>query len=206
MSPESAAPSQSMPPRTLGLTLATLALGLGLAGGWLANRLVAGGAQGRTVVDQSMVVDRLQSVAKLITTEAMVRDVVTYRNTWLGSTKRSLVIATGKVLVGLDLSTPPAIRIDAAAHRISMQLPAARLLGIDIVDLKTYDEQRGLWNPFHPADRDTIFLLARHQLARAASDLAVVEHAEASARDLLRRMFAEHGYTVEVTFRHPDGS
>jgi hypothetical protein len=194
------------PRGTLGLTLAALALVLGLGGGWVANRLIAGRAGGRTVVNQSMVVDRLESVAKLITTEAMVRDVVTYRNTWLGSTKRSLVIATGKVLVGLDLSTTPEIQIDPAAHRISMHLPAARLLAIDVVDLKTYDEQRGLWNPFHPADRDTIFLLARHQLARAAADLSVVEHAEASARDLLQRMFAEHGYAVEVTFEPPPGS
>ena len=192
---------------SIGLTLTALALVLGLAGGWAANRLVAGGGvAGRTVVDQSMVVDRLQAVAKLITTEALVRDVVTYRNTWLGSTKRSLVIATGKVLVGLDLSTTPAIRIDQTNHRISIQLPPARLLGIDVVDLKTYDEQRGLWNPFHPADRDTIFLLARHQLARAAGDLAVIEHAEASARDLLGHMFAEHGYVVEVTLDHPEGS
>jgi hypothetical protein len=71
---------------------------------------------------------------------------------------------------------------------------------VDIVELRTYDESRGLWNPFHPADRDTIFQLARRQLASAAADLAVIEHAEQSARQLLTGLFAPEGYSVEVAF------
>jgi len=155
---------------------------------------------GHTTIDQSVVVERLESVAKLITTEAMVRDVVTYENTWLGSTKRSLVIVTGKTLVGFDLQIRPRISIRQSDRHITLVFPHARLLGVDIVELRTYDESRGLWNPFHPADRDTIFQLARRQLAMAAQDLAVVEHAEQSARTLLVSLFAPEGYSVEVSF------
>jgi hypothetical protein len=154
-----------------------------------------------TTISESAVIDRLDAVAKLITTEAMVRDVVTYENTWLGSTKRSLVIVTGKTLVGLDLlQTRPRIVIRQSDRHISLVLPHARLLGVDIVELRTYDERRGLWNPFHPADRDTIYQLARRQLASAALDLAVVAHAEESARRFLTGVFATDGYTVEVSF------
>jgi hypothetical protein len=71
---------------------------------------------------------------------------------------------------------------------------------VDIVELRTYDESRGLWNPFHPSDRDTIYQLARRQLASAAHDLAVVTHAEESARRFLTSLFATDGYSVEVTF------
>jgi hypothetical protein len=155
---------------------------------------------GHTTIDQSVVVERLETVAKLITTEAMVRDVVTYENTWLGSTKRSLVIVTGKTLVGFDLRIRPKISIRQRDRHIALVFPHARLLGVDIVDLRTYDESRGFWNPFHPADRDTIFLLARRQLAAAAADLAVIEHAEQSARKLLVGLFAPEGYSVEVSF------
>ena len=77
----------------------------------------------------------------------------------------------------------------------------ARLLGVDITELRTYDEQRGLWNPFHPADRDTIYMLARSQLAHAARDLAVLDHAETSARQLLTALLAQDGYAVEVEFQ-----
>ena len=55
-------------------------------------------------------------------------------------------------------------------------------------------------NPFHPADRDTIFQLARQQLAASARDLAVRDHAERSARLLMQGRFAAEGWTVEVEF------
>jgi hypothetical protein len=155
---------------------------------------------GRTTIDQSVVVERLETVAKLITTEAMVRDVVTYENTWLGSTKRSLVIVTGKALVGFDLGIRPTVSVRQRDRHIALVFPRARLLGVDIVELRTYDESRGLWNPFHPADRDTIFQLARRQLVAAAQDLAVLDHAEQGARRLLVALFAPEGYSVEVAF------
>ena len=154
----------------------------------------------RTRVDQSSVVEQLKSVAKLVTTEATVRDVIVYENTRLGSTKRSLVIVTGKALVGLDLQHPPRVNIDYKAKRISLGLPHARLVGVDIQDLKIYDESRGLWNPFRPADRDTIFQLARQHLVWAARDMAVVAHAEEGARQLLTGLFAPQGYSVDVVF------
>lgn len=193
------------PPGSLRLAVLGVVLVLGLVLGLTLSR----GASlllhpGRTTIDQSVVIDRLESVAKLITTEALVRDVVTYQNTWLGSTKRSLVIVTGKALVGIDLRVRPRVRIRESDRHIALVFPHARLLGVDVIDLKTYDETRGLWNPFHPADRDTIFQLARRQLAAAARDLAVVQHAEQGARELLSGLFAPEHYTVEVTFEPPE--
>jgi hypothetical protein len=155
---------------------------------------------GHTTIDQSVVIQRLETVAKLITTEAMVRDVVTYQNAWMGSTKRSLVIITGKTLVGFDLRIRPRITVRQSDRHITLVFPHARLLGVDIVELRTYDESRGIWNPFHPADRDTIFQLARRQLASAAENFAVIEHAEQGARQLLIGLFAPEGYSVEVAF------
>jgi hypothetical protein len=191
------------PPRSTLLWVLTVALALGvgvMAGLVLRHRITTFLGTGSTRIDQSTVVNRLQSVAKLVTTEAMVRDVVVYRNTWLGSTKRSLVVATGKALVGLDLGTPPEVRVAQQDRHITIRLPAARLVGIEVLELKTWDERSGLWNTFRPADRDTILQLAREQLARAAGDLGVLEHAEASATRFIQALFADQGYTVDVTF------
>jgi hypothetical protein len=186
------------------LVVPVIVLGLGVVLGVTLSRGAAFLLHpGHTTINQSVVVERLETVAKLITTEAMVRDVVTYENTWLGSTKRSLVIVTGKTLVGFDLRVRPKISIRQRDRHISLVFPHARLLGVDIVDLRTYDERRGFWNPFHPADRDTIFQLARRQLAAAADELAVIEHAEQGARQLLVSLFAPEGYSVEVAFEPP---
>jgi hypothetical protein len=110
------------------------------------------------------------------------------------------VIATGKVLVGFDLEPPPRIDIDEEKRTIRVALPPAQLLGVDVVRLETYDERRGLWNPFQPADRDTIFQLAREQLAASSRELGALGHAEESAAKLMHVLFAEEGYTVEVAF------
>jgi uncharacterized protein DUF4230 len=188
-------------PRVLLATAAGLLL-VALGGRWLVARAVAGlGGPGRTTITQGVVIERLKSVAKLVTTEVGLRDVVTYQNTRLGSTKRALVVVTGTALVGLDLADKARVTIDQGAHRIRVVAPRASLIAVDITDLRTYDEQRGLWNPFHPADRDTIFLLARAQLMHAANDLSVLEHAERSARQAIIALLGADGYTVEVEFQ-----
>lgn len=191
----------TLPFRPMSLLGAAAILGAGIVLGAAVSRGIPSFTPARrTTIDQSVVVERLESVAKLVTTEAMVRDVVSYRQTWLGSTKRALVIVTGKAMVGVDLRRPPRITIREQDRHIALVFPRATLLGVDITELRTWDESRGLWNPFHPADRDTIFQLARRQLAFAARDLAVIEHAERSARLLLQGLFEPEGWTVDVSF------
>jgi hypothetical protein len=158
-------------------------------------------SSGRTTVSQAVVVERMKAVARLVTSETGVRDVVVYQNRRLGSTKRSLVVVTGKVLTGFDLDRGTEVKVDHAARRIRIQLPPAEVLGVEITGLRTYDEQSGLWNPFRPADRDTIFQLARDQLRAAAGELEVRAHAEESARRLLEAMVSADGYATEVTYR-----
>ncbi len=184
------------------LVLALTALGvagLGLIGIARAFR-AAFYEPAHTRITQGVVLEHLRTVAKLVTTEVGLRDVVTYESTRLGSTKKALVVVTGKALVGFDLTGRSRVDLDTRTRRVRVVLPRADLVAVDVTDLKTYDEQRGLWNPFRPADRDTIFLLARAQLMHAARELAVLEHAEASARQALSTLLAAEGYAVEVEF------
>ena len=147
-----------------------------------------------------MVLERLRSTANLVTTEVALRDVVTYQNTRLGSTKRALVVVTGKALVGFDLSRQARAKVDESNKLIDITLPHPSLVSTDVVQLKTYDESRGLWNPFYPSDRDTIYQLARDQLKSAAQELEVRRHAEAGAKAVLSALFASSGYSVRVEF------
>jgi hypothetical protein len=155
---------------------------------------------GETTVSQAVVVEQTRAVARLVTSETVLRDVVTYENRRLGSTKRSLVVATGKVLTGFDLDRGMEVTVDHPSRRIRITLPLPAVMGVEITALKTYDEQSGLWNPFSPADRDTIFTLARRQLVAAAGEVALARHAEESARRLLEATVRADGYTTEVRF------
>jgi hypothetical protein len=156
--------------------------------------------RGETTVTHGVVVERIRAVAQLVTSETTVRDVVMYENSRLGSTKRSLVVVTGKVMAGIDLDRGTQVDIDEREHRVHVVLPPAKVLGVEVTQLRTYDERSGLWNPFRPADRDTIYFLARQQLISAAGELGVAAHAEESARRLLGALIHADGYTVDVTF------
>lgn len=158
------------------------------------------GPHERTTITQSVVVERMRAVARLVTSETMVRDVVTYENTWYGSTKRSIVVVTGRIDAGVNLDRGTQFEIDDATKTISLTLPKAEILSVDVTDMKTYDERGGLWNPFTPTDRDAIIRLARNQLGRAAYEMHVLEHAEQSASTLLAGLFRADGYTTTVTF------
>jgi hypothetical protein len=181
--------------------LAIVALGVFL---WLGARTMnlTDRLPGRstTTVDQSVIVERTRAVARLVTSETILRDVVVYQNRLLGSTKRSLVVVTGKVLSGFDLDRGTEVRVNRETKVVHVVLPPAAVLGVEVTDLRTYDEQRGLWNPFRPADRDSIFRLAREQLVESAGEVELARHTEESARRLLEALVNAEGYRTEVTF------
>ena len=182
----------------VGLAAVLIAL---LAGVVVWQRVAAFPFSNQTNITHSLVLEKVQAVAKLVSSESTMRDVVVYEDTWLGSTKRSLVVVTARVLAGINLDKGADVHIDEAAHKIHITLPPATLLATDISEMKTYDEQRGLWNPFAPADRDKIYQQARQQFQDTAQQARLTEHANQSAKQMLEAMFSRDGFNVEVTFR-----
>ena len=148
-------------------------------------------------VTHDLVVQQLRDVAKLVSTEMTVRDVVVYDASRYGFTKRALLVVTGKVLAGIDVGATTHVKIDSVAHRITIALPPARVLGVEVIDVRTYDERAGLFNPFRPEDRDAIQRQVRHKLYDAGAESGVLTHADTSARRILERLLARDGYSVE---------
>jgi len=200
-------PTQERPRRIIGVgaALVVVALLILIGFGYCATRLVPGGVLGRstTTITHDVVVQQIRAVAKLVSSEATVRDVIVYENTWYGSTKRSLVVVTGRLLAGIDLRDSPDVSIDHLARHITIRIPPARLIAVEIRDMQTYDERGGLWNPFTREDRDAIQRQARAQLTAAGTQLDLLRHANESAVELLRMLLAKDGYTVDVAIRLP---
>ncbi len=186
-----------------GAAMLASALIVVMAVGYCSTRMLPGGVLGRneTKISHDVVVSQIRAVAKLVSSEATVRDVVTYQNTWYGSTKQSLVVVTGKLTAGIDLGDNPEVSIDHKAKKIRIRIPAAKLMGVEVLDMKTYDERGGLWNPFRPSDRDAIQRQVRAQLTAAGQQADLLRHANESAAEMLRLLLGRDGYTVEVTTR-----
>jgi hypothetical protein len=188
--------------RALTWGIIAIALAILAVGGITAARRIAGGlgigSRAEPQVSQQIVVERLRSVAKLVATEMTLRDVVTYEQTQVRSTKRSLLVVTARVAAGIDLEHDTDVRIDSAEKRITVTLPPAQIMSVDVVSVTTYDERAGLWNPFRPEDRDAIQARIRSQMAAAARQSGILEHADQSAIKVLTELLARDGYTVEV--------
>ncbi len=186
-----------------GVILLVIALLILIGFGYCASRLVPGALLGRneTSITHDLVVQQVRAVAKLVSSEATVRDVIVYENTWYGSTKRSLVVVTGRLLAGIDLRDNPDVTIDHAKRMIRIRIPPAKLIAVEIRDMQTYDESGGLWNPFTREDRDAIQRQARAQLTAAGSQLELLRHANESAIELLRMLLAKNGYAVDIALR-----
>ena len=194
------------PPRRFlgpGSVMAGIALLLLIAFGYCASRVLPGALLGRneTKITNDVVIQQIRAVAKLVSSEATVRDVIVYENTWYGSTKRSLVVVTGRLLAGIDLRDNPDVSIDHAAKKITVRIPPARLIAVEIRDMRTYDERGGLWNPFTPEDRETIQRQARTQLTAAGNQMEILRHANESAVELIKVLLAKDGYTVDAAIR-----
>lgn len=177
------------------------ALGLGaVVSMTLAFRAIGGSLFGKSepVMSQELVVERLKEVAKLVSSEMTLRDVVTYEQTQFRSTKRTLLVVTARVSAGIDLRHDTDVRIDSAAKRIIISLPPAQIMGVDVINMTTYDEHAGLWNPFTAEDRDLIQGRVRAQFLTAARQSGILQHADESANRVLIELLSRDGYTVEI--------
>jgi Protein of unknown function (DUF4230) len=187
---------------TWGIALVMLVVVAGT--GFLVLRRASGaiGAFGRPaepVITQQVVVEQLREVAKLVATEMTLRDVVIYEQRQLMSTKRVLLVVTGRVSAGIDLQNGGAVvRIDSSARHIVVALRPAQVLSIEVLNVTTYDERAGLLNPFTPQDRDLIQRRIRTQLDAAAQQSGILRHADESAARALTALLTRDGYTVEI--------
>ena len=152
-------------------------------------------------VTHDMVVTQIQNVAKLVSTELTLRDVVTFEQSRYGMQRRALYVVTGKVLAGIDLKKNVLVRIDHKAKRIAIELPRAQILAVEVISTRTYDETSGLFFRFQPEDRDRIQAQIRSQLRAAGEQSGLMPQADRSARQLLESLLARDGYTVVVSTR-----
>ena len=190
------------PRRALIWGLVVVALGVAAALGVLLVRTASSsiGSFGRPdapTISHDVVVERLREVAKLVATEMTLRDVVIYEQTRFRSTKRVLLVVTGRVSAGINL-TSAKVEIDSTARRISITLPPAQITSVDVTNVTTYDESAGLLNPFTPDDRDEIQRRIRVQLRESAQRSGILEHADRAAAKALRDFLALGGYSVDV--------
>ena len=110
-------------------------------------------------------------------------------------------MVTGRVLAGIDMKKDVRVSIIDEARRITIELPRAEILAVDVLNTRTYDETSALFFRFRPEDRDRIQAQIRELLRAAGEQSGLLPQADRSARQLLETLLTKDGYTVQVTTR-----
>lgn len=125
--------------------------------------------------------------------------------TWLGSTKRLRVRGTYDLKAGYDLRAgqPFTVRVDRAAvpgapETVRVELPPARLLGVEQRHVEVLEMRQGMWNKLGPGElTDELNALAM-QAREKARGLDLPRAAEESLARQLRERLGERGGAVEI--------
>ncbi len=148
--------------------------------------------------------EKIEHVAKLITIEYYMADVVSYQNNqiWPFSDQKILVIAKAKIMAGFNLVhginvtiKEPDMKQSSIKPQVSITLPPPQILSIQ-PDYSYYDIQG---NP--PPDAHTYVLnLAKVNLSGAALREGILEKAKTSVIKQMQQIFSD--VDLEIHFQN----
>ncbi len=149
-------------------------------------------------ITAEILADGLRDMGLLVTEEYFFTEVVSFSsikkffNIELGVTESSYVAGyDGVVTAGVDF-TAAKIRKDDEAGRITVTLPAAEIIGVDIdpESFVLYDERIRPWNPISVTDFNSSLIELEQQARDKALSRGILEKADTNARTLVANMIA----------------
>ena len=140
------------------------------------------GMQPRVKVNEQVVYEQAGPILELavLSREASVERET--EDTWLGSTKHLRLRGLYRVKAGYDLKQPMTATIDGEhGDTVRVQMPAAKLLSVELEKLDVLTIDNGLWNHVQPEEFQQEVNLLNLEARRKAQD----EHLSEEAQRLL---------------------
>jgi Protein of unknown function (DUF4230) len=128
--------------------------------------------QPRITINNRVYLEQTTPVSELVVLSRRIEVEHEFLHTWVGSSKRVKLHGTFTAKAGFDLQQN--LSIDIRPNEISVQLPHARILGVEQDQVDVLAFENGLWNRISGADMQSELAILP-QLARekaAESDLA----------------------------------
>jgi len=150
----------------------------------------------RVTVGQHTIVEQQNSVLELVTLEKAVTKRRKLDNTWLQSTKTLEVECDLVVRAGFDLTQPFVIELKGDGSALSVSLPPARILGVDLRDVRFLRDEDGFWNKLTPADREAALRELRESVELEARNSDLPQSARELAEKRLSELLSMPGRTI----------
>lgn len=146
---------------------ALILIAIGAILGWWGHQRWSNKGPENVQVDSTVVLERIKSVAKLISVEGEFNHVFTYKDHYWWDvnifSKQAIVKMNAKVMVGYDLQK---MKIDAIKETKTIKIsnvPSPEVLGVDS-DLSYYDLKEGMFNNFNAEELTNLNKSARSVL------------------------------------------
>lgn len=141
--------------------------------------------QPRVTINDRVVMEQTTGVAELALVSRKMAVEHEFAHTWAGSTKRVKLHATFNAKAGFDLREN--VAFDVRDDAIAVQLPRAKILGIEQEKVEVLEFENGYWNRISAADLEKE-LAALPRLAREkAEQAALAEEAERALEQQLQQ-------------------
>ena len=137
------------------------------------------GMQPRVKVNEQVVYEQAGPILELavLSREASVERET--ENTWLGSTKHLRMRGLYRVKAGYDLRQPVTATIDGEhGDTVRVQMPAAKLLSVELEKLDVLTMDNGLWNHVQPEEFQQEVNLLNLEARRKAQDEHLADEAQ----------------------------
>lgn len=152
----------------------------------------------------SVVVEKMQKVMKLVTVEATLSEIYSYKDFYTYDffplRKKAMLRVTAKVSAGYDFDQIT-ISIDSSQGKVVIaNLPKADILSIDH-SLDYYDIEQGLFNSFTSDDYNHINTNAKEYIRKVALSSGILEQANEQKKEMIdmwRTILESLGYKLEI--------
>ena len=150
--------------------------------------------QPRVTIKDRVVMEQTTGLAELALVSRRMAVEHEFAHTWAGSTKRVKLHATFVAKAGFDLRED--VAVDVREDVIAVQMPRAKILGLEQEKVEVLEFQNGYWNKISAADIEKE-LAALPRLAREKAEQAAL--AEDAERALEQQLQQRLGATKPVT-------
>lgn len=160
-----------------------------------------------TKQQSTVLLDKIQSVCKLISVEGDFAEIYHYENTkegfmsLLSSKKKALIVVKAKAHIGYDLKKLN-LKADNENKRIILaDFPEPEILSIE-PDLQFYDIKNGLFNSFSPDDLTKLNVEAKEHIKQKIPESGLMDTARKEALQavfLVEKIVETIGWTLDYS-------
>lgn len=164
----------------------------------------------KSLPEQKQEILTLREMNELATAEYTITKIVkaSDNKTWFKFGERKILIScTGIIKAGIDLSSLKEDNISINNKDITLYLPAAKIITLNIPaeNIKVEHQQTGFWrDQFNNEEQNALMIQAELQIRNTSDSLGILQSAQTNSQSFISGFLKRLGYkTVNIEFKAP---